>query len=82
MKSYIQKTTVFWLFVPNIKIQEKCHIYNFVEQVKLYRLVYDSIWTVEKFERKKFTKLKVEFFAFLDGIFEGVSGWLALADYR
>jgi hypothetical protein len=54
MKSYIQKTTVFLLFVPNIKIQEKCHIYHFVEQVKLYRLVYDSICTVEKSEEKNF----------------------------
>ena len=69
MKSYIQKTTVFWLFVPNIESEEECHVYHFVEQVKLYQLVYDSIWTVEKFEGKNSQKLKVEFFAFFDDIF-------------
>ena len=44
-------------------------IYSFAEQVKLYRLVYDSIGTVEKFEGKNSQKQKVAFFAFFDDIF-------------
>ncbi len=64
-----KKNTVFWLFVSNIETEEKCHVYHFVEQVKLYQPVYDSIWTVKKFQEKNSQKLKLDFFAFFDGIF-------------
>ena len=36
-------STVFELFQSYIKTKERCYIYNFVEQVRLYRLVYYSI---------------------------------------
>ena len=48
----MSKNTVFQLFRFYIELKEKCHICSFVEQVELYRLVYDSIWTVRKFEGK------------------------------
>ena len=43
-----QKNTVFRLFRYHIMIEEKCHIYRFVEQMKLYRLVYKSINNIAK----------------------------------
>ncbi len=64
-----QKNIVFCLFSFNVETEEKSHIYHFVEQVKLCRLVYDSIRTVEKFEEKNSQKLNVKFFAVFDGIF-------------
>jgi hypothetical protein len=49
-----QKNSVFPLFRYYLMIENKCHICSFVEQVKLYRLVYHSIWTMKKFKQKKF----------------------------
>ncbi len=73
----MQKYTVFWLFAFNIATEEKCHIYHFVEQVKLYRLVYDLIWTVQKFEGKDSQKQKAEFFCIFWWYF---LGWLRSVD--
>ena len=39
----MSKNTVFQLFRFYIELKEKCHIYSFVEQAELYRLVYDTI---------------------------------------
>ncbi len=60
------------IFHCKIKIEEKCHIYNFVEQVKLYRLVYDSTWTEKEFEEKSHQKWKFNFRQFLE-VFMSVS---------
>ena len=34
-----------------------CHIYSFVERVKLYRFVYESIGTVNDIQEKKSSKV-------------------------
>jgi hypothetical protein len=73
------KIDVFWLFRFWIEIQEKCHIYSFVEQVKLYRLVYDSIWIRKEFQEKNSKKVISQFFSLFEGIFEGVLGRSTLA---
>jgi hypothetical protein len=52
VEDFVPKKKVFWLFQLYIGILGKCHIYSFIEQVKLYRLVYDSIWTVRKLKEK------------------------------
>ncbi len=38
----MSKNVVFELFPSYMGAKEKCHAYSFVEQVKLYRLVYNS----------------------------------------
>ena len=48
----MSKNTVFWLFRFHIKTTESYCTYSFVEQVELYRLVYDSILTVRKLKEK------------------------------
>ena len=69
-----KKNVVFWLFAFNIETEEKRHVYHFVEQVKLYRLVYNSIWTVDRFEGKNSHESKSWIFCIFHAIFEGVSG--------
>jgi hypothetical protein len=48
----MSNNTVFSLFRFHIKTTELYCTYSFVEQVELYRLVYDSIWTVRKLKEK------------------------------
>ena len=43
------KFNVFWFFSFKTMIKRKCHVYSIVERVKLYRLVYDSIFSVKQF---------------------------------
>ena len=57
-------------------------MYSYVEQVKLYRLVYDSIRTVEKLQEKSSQKVMGPFLTFFRGIFEGVLGRSTLADQQ
>jgi hypothetical protein len=47
------KNVVFELFPFYIGIKEKCHVYSFAEQVELYRLVYNSIRSIDNFREKK-----------------------------
>jgi hypothetical protein len=74
------KNTVFELFRFYIEVEEKSLIYSFVEQVKLYRLVYKSISKVQNFQEKKCQKLIRQFLTLFTGIFEGASGIFTLAD--
>ena len=52
--SVMSKTLVFGIFRLHIATVESCRICSFVEQVKLYRLVYDSIRIVRKLVEKIF----------------------------
>ncbi len=51
--SVMSKALVFGIFRLHIATVESRRISSFVEQVKLYRLVYDSIRIVKKFVEKK-----------------------------
>jgi hypothetical protein len=67
----VHSCTVFGLFRFYFNGEEKCRIYSFVEQVKPYRLVYDSIWTVKNLGRKNSQKVIGKFFAIFKGVFGG-----------
>jgi hypothetical protein len=69
----VHSCTVFELFRFYFKGEEKCHVYGFVEQVKPYRLVYDSIWTVKNLGRKNSQKVIGKFFIIFKGVFGGVT---------
>jgi hypothetical protein len=60
-KFYVMsKYPVFRFFLVYMEAAEKCHVPRFVEQVKLYRLLCESIFTVKIFVgkiRKKNGKL-------------------------
>jgi hypothetical protein len=45
--------TVFGFFRPYFDVVERRHLYSFVEQIKLYRLVYDSILMEKKSKETK-----------------------------
>ena len=70
-KFYMQNVFVFWLFQFYIKLAEKHPIYSFVERIKLYRLIYDSIWTVNDIQEKKSPKVINQFLTIFKGIFGG-----------
>jgi hypothetical protein len=52
MKSYRLKKHYFLTFSLPYMIEEKCHIHSFVEQMKLYRLVYNSIKNIKNCKEK------------------------------
>jgi hypothetical protein len=68
-----EKNTVFGLFRFNIESIEKCLIYSFVEQVKLYRLVYKPIWIVNQFNGKNSQRIISQYLIPFRGIFKGAS---------
>jgi len=76
-KFYMQKFFVFWLLQLYIKLAEKHPIYSCVERIKLYRLVYDSAWIVNKFQRKKSNKVKSQFSTLFYVFLKGVSSRLS-----
>ena len=53
--------TVFLVFRFYIGVDERCHIYSFVEQVKLYRMVYDLVFNSNKFFEKNHKNWKLNF---------------------
>ncbi len=63
------KNVVFELFSFYIGIKEKCHVYSFVEQVELYRLVYNSIRSIDNFRGEK-SRLWIQCCTW-----KGVSAW-------
>jgi hypothetical protein len=48
------KNSMFGHFRPYIAIREKRYLYSFVEQVKLYRLVYNSILILKKIPKNNY----------------------------
>ncbi len=77
-----EKIIVFEFFPFYIGVEEKSLIYSFVEQVKLYRLVYDSISRVQHFQEKKCQKVIRQFLTLFRGVFEGASDIFTLADQQ
>ncbi len=61
---------IFEIFQPYIGIEERRHIYSFVEQFKLYRLVYNSTLIEKKIEKNISIKEKKIFFSFFSIFFE------------
>jgi len=72
--------TMFRFFQLYIEMKKKWHICSFVEQVKLYRLVYDSIWLKKKFREKNAQDDEGRFFTLFEDILRGVLGRSILSD--
>jgi hypothetical protein len=48
----MSKPAVCSYFLFYIEINEKCHVVSFVEQVKVYRLVYDLFRKIKYYQEK------------------------------
>jgi hypothetical protein len=81
-KFYVMSNnSVFRFFLVYMVAAEKYHIPRLVEQVKLYRLLWESIFKVEKYAGKIHKKGKLNFGTFR-AIFEDVLGRSILAALR
>jgi hypothetical protein len=80
--SICKTNTVFEVFWFDIKSIEKCLIYHFVEQVKLYRLLYGPISKVQNFKEQKGQKVISQFLAIFTGSLGGVLHWTIISNQQ